>query len=383
MSAIVQKRTIPAMGGLAAEALTYGYTPTRLPDTLQGLTGIVQNTDYLPAGEHTRTTLGVSSTADWTEINYAYEDGTQRLARQTVVSETHTGTDADIHYRYDKAGNPTEIDDRSISPGDKQCFAYDGHRRLKTAWTTAGDCATAPATGTVGGRAPYWQSFTYDSAGNRKTATNHLATGGPGQHSHQPGLRHADHRQLHLLGERSHQDSQPQRHHTDPRLERGRRTGEGHGTASLQIDAATQALTRRPTKPFGEDRGAAKPATWRGEKGFVGGTEDPTGLTHLGSREYDTTTGRFISVDPIGDLKDPQQINGYLLRRDIECGQCELRPRRQCRLDVLQLLRWILHTRFVPQRRAEESRETRKLERRTGPTESSTSSSRAQKGSPK
>ncbi|MFG3662526.1 polymorphic toxin-type HINT domain-containing protein, partial [Streptomyces sp. NPDC047706] len=56
---------------------------------------------------------------------------------------------------------------------------------------------------------------------------------------------------------------------------------------------------------------AERPATWLGEKGFVGGTEDPTGLTHLGAREYDATNGRFISVDPIGDLKDPQQINGY------------------------------------------------------------------------
>ncbi|MGW3957752.1 polymorphic toxin-type HINT domain-containing protein [Streptomyces sp. NPDC004752] len=398
----LQKRTIPAMGGLAAETLTYGYTPTRLPDTLQGLTGIVQNTDYLPAGEHTRTTLGVSSTADWTEINYAYEDGTQRLARQTVVSETHTGTDADIYYRYDKAGNPAEIDDRSTSPGDKQCFAFDGHRRLKTAWTTASDCATAPTTSTVGGRAPYWQSFTYDSAGNRKTATNHLATGGPSTTTY--AYKTSDQSRPHALANtvtslasgtqitdsytywengatktrNLNGTTQTLDWDAEGELEKAteasgatttflndgdgnrliRRDATGttlylgetelrldktsakvtatryythagktvamrtpsdltwlstdhHGTASLQIDAAAQALTRRPTKPFGEDRGAAKPATWRGERGFVGGTEDPTGLTHLGSREYDTTTGRFISVDPIGDLKDPQQINGY------------------------------------------------------------------------
>ncbi|WP_437096274.1 polymorphic toxin-type HINT domain-containing protein [Streptomyces sp. enrichment culture] len=398
----LQKRTIPAMGGLAAETLTYGYTPTRLPDTLQGLTGIVQNTDYLPAGEHIRTTLGVSSTADWTEINYAYEDGTQRLARQTVVSETRTGTDADIYYRYDKAGNPTEIDDRSTSPGDKQCFAYDGHRRLKTAWTAVGDCATAPTTSTVGGRAPYWQSFTYDSAGNRKTATDHLATGGPATTTYT--YKTTDQNRPHALAstvtsmasgtqtmnsytywengatktrnlngttqtldwdvegelakvtEASGATTTFLNNGDGNRLIRRDTTGttlylgetelrldkasgkvtatryythagktvamrtpsnltwlstDHHDTASLQIDATTQALTRRPTKPFGEDRGAAKPAAWRGEKGFVGGSEDPTGLTHLGAREYDTTTGRFISVDPIGDLKDPQQINGY------------------------------------------------------------------------
>ena len=42
-----------------------------------------------------------------------------------------------------------------------------------------------------------------------------------------------------------------------------------------------------------------------------GGTLDSTGLTHLGAREYDPSTGRFISDDPVTDTNDPQQINGY------------------------------------------------------------------------
>ncbi|NEE25570.1 hypothetical protein G3M53_08860, partial [Streptomyces sp. SID7982] len=174
----VQKRTIPAMGGLATEVLDYGYTDQGSPDTLKGLTGIVQNTDYLPAGEQIRTTLGVSSTAKWTEVNSSYEDGTKRLARQTVVSEGNTGTDSDVTYRYDPAGNPVEVDERAGASSDKQCFTYDGHRRLKAAWTATTSCATTPATANVGGTAPYWQSFTYDSAGNRETVTNHLAPGG-------------------------------------------------------------------------------------------------------------------------------------------------------------------------------------------------------------
>ncbi|WMX44992.1 hypothetical protein RGF97_09195 [Streptomyces roseicoloratus] len=69
-----------------------------------------------------------------------------------------------------------------------------------------------------------------------------------------------------------------------------------NGTSSVQIDATTQALTRRYAQPFGEDRGPA-PTTWTGEKGFVGGTQDLAGLTLLGAREYDTTTGRFIISD--------------------------------------------------------------------------------------
>ncbi|WP_390899137.1 RHS repeat-associated core domain-containing protein [Streptomyces mirabilis] len=54
------------------------------------------------------------------------------------------------------------------------------------------------------------------------------------------------------------------------------------------------------------------PNTWTGDKGFVGGTNDTaTALTHLGAREYDPATGRFLSVDPVFTATDPQQMNGY------------------------------------------------------------------------
>ncbi|WP_308312590.1 RHS repeat-associated core domain-containing protein [Streptomyces sp. ISL-11] len=85
-----------------------------------------------------------------------------------------------------------------------------------------------------------------------------------------------------------------------------------HGTASVQVDDTTgQDVTRRRTTLFGAPRGT-QPEGWAGDKGFVGGTRDSgTGLTHLGAREYDPVVGRFISVDPVMDLNDPQQANGY------------------------------------------------------------------------
>jgi len=84
-----------------------------------------------------------------------------------------------------------------------------------------------------------------------------------------------------------------------------------HGSATLTVDAQTQAFQRKRITPYGEVRGPI-PSTWPGQKDFVGGTrDDSTGLIHLGAREYDPITGRFISVDPVVDPKDPQQLNGY------------------------------------------------------------------------
>ncbi|MGO4630383.1 RHS repeat-associated core domain-containing protein [Streptomyces sp. 2RAF24] len=400
----LQQRTIPAMGGLGLEVLVYGYNDQRLPTTLAGLTGLVQDTKYLPAGERINTTLGVSSTAKWVDISQSYETGTKRLARQTIASESHSGTDADVYYRYDQAGNPVEVEDKSTATGDRQCFTYDGHRRLQTAWTATTDCATTPRADTVGGIAPYWKSFTYDTAGNRKTTTDHLTQSGPATSTYNydektaggtarphllsstvtppadaanPSTKYTYDEAGNTLTRTSGTQTQtldwgPENDLTKVTEADGSETSylndaEGNrlirrdtngstlylgetelrydkttkavtatryyshagqtvavrtpgsltwlgsdlnGTTSVQIDATTQALTRRYTQPFGEDRGPA-PTTWTGDKGFVGGTKDPTGLTHLGAREYDPTTGRFISADPIADLKGPQQINGY------------------------------------------------------------------------
>ncbi|MEU9327707.1 RHS repeat-associated core domain-containing protein [Streptomyces canus] len=93
---------------------------------------------------------------------------------------------------------------------------------------------------------------------------------------------------------------------------------DAHDTAESAVDATTQTITRRRLDPFGNPRGTQPTSsTWLGDQGFVGGLQDTaTGLTHLGAREYDSTIGRFVSDDPVLELTDAQQIDGYTYAAD-------------------------------------------------------------------
>ena len=96
-------------------------------------------------------------------------------------------------------------------------------------------------------------------------------------------------------------------------------TGDHQGTTSIAVNETTQQAAIRRQAPFGTPRGTI-PGSWPNSRGFVGGTIDNTGLVHLSAREYDPLTGRFISVDPVQDLNDPQQWNGYTYSN----GNCAL-----------------------------------------------------------
>ncbi|MFJ9713415.1 RHS repeat domain-containing protein [Streptomyces sp. NPDC101234] len=106
-----------------------------------------------------------------------------------------------------------------------------------------------------------------------------------------------------------------------------------HGTASMTVDAVTQAVTRRYTKPFGEARGTT-PSAWPDDKGFLGKPADgDTGLTHVGAREYDPATGRFLSVDPVLAPDDHESLNGYAYANNTPVTKSDptgLRPITAC-----------------------------------------------------
>ncbi|MET9962003.1 RHS repeat-associated core domain-containing protein [Streptomyces sp. NPDC006326] len=204
--------------------------------------------------------------------------------KHDLTKVTQTGTDPhDETFTYDESGNTRT---RKSGTGDTQYLEWDveGHLKSLTQGTSS-------------------DTFVYDTAGQRllrkeaKSTTLYLP-GGNELHLDKAGV---------VTGTRYYGDVAMR--------EGGKLTftiADHHGTGTVQIAAdATQAVVRRKTGIFGEARGS-QPTGWAGDKGFVGGTRDAdSGLTHIGAREYDPLTGRFISVDPIMDLKDSQQLHGY------------------------------------------------------------------------
>ncbi|MEU8303533.1 RHS repeat-associated core domain-containing protein [Actinomadura sp. NPDC048955] len=395
----VKEEGLPAAGGLPAETLRRTYdddqNATRLTSDLGTYVGL---TEYTPIGQQKLVELGESGKRVWSA--YEWEAGTQRLKSSRTYREGVTGDDRNASYRYDDSGNILSISDASSAGTDNQCFQYDYLRRLTEAWTEPdADCSATPAAGAVGGPAPYWQTLTYDKAGNRKTETRHgLAGGADTLRTYtyaDPGKGNQLDRVVQTGGAGARTDAfeydaaggttrrargaqtQTLDWDTEGRLakvtegaavtefvydaegnrlmrrETGGATlylpgtelrltggaaasagtryythndqtvavrtpaslnflaGDHQGTSQVAVNAADRTSTVRRFTPFGDLRAFPEDATWPGERGFVGGVRDPTGLTHLGVREYDSETGRFLSVDPIMDLADPQQMNGY------------------------------------------------------------------------
>lgn len=83
------------------------------------------------------------------------------------------------------------------------------------------------------------------------------------------------------------------------------------GTPLVSVTSTTASVEKRRYSPFGEALTDAS-ATWLSNRGFLNKITDAgPGTVHLEARELDPGAGRFISVDPIADYGDPQQLNGY------------------------------------------------------------------------
>ncbi|GAA1386893.1 RHS repeat-associated core domain-containing protein [Catellatospora chokoriensis] len=234
---------------------------------------------YDEVGNRTKLVEHATATGDRT-TRYTIEPGTHQLTGTTINGI------ADAAYGYDDVGNTVS---RPAPAGGVQRLTWDAEGRVSS---------SQDSTGTT--------SYVYDVDGTRL-----LRKDPGGQTLYLPG------QELRVTTGSTVRRCTRYYSHADQVVATRSAAGvtwlsnDLHGTAQVSVAAVGQAVSIRRQTPFGVLR--ATTGTWPAamDKGFVGGTKDNTGLTHLGAREYDPVIGRFVSVDPVIDDKDPQQLHGY------------------------------------------------------------------------
>ncbi|MEU3616593.1 polymorphic toxin-type HINT domain-containing protein [Streptomyces sp. NPDC006872] len=177
---------VPGLGGLVTERVVFRYNSDDLPIAIGGASAYLADVEYSAFGEILRTDAGPAGKKVYG--SYVYDEFTRRLQTATFDRSISPVRINETRFGYDEAGNVTKITDvpGSAAPDagktDTQCFVYDQLRQMTSAWTAkTEDCSAAPSKDTVGGPDAYWQSYEYDTAGNRKTLVDHDPTGDAAQ----------------------------------------------------------------------------------------------------------------------------------------------------------------------------------------------------------
>ncbi|MGW0943545.1 ricin-type beta-trefoil lectin domain protein [Streptomyces sp. NPDC002623] len=194
-----------ADGNLPAEDIDYGYTQQGNLDGIGGFINSANTPAYVDATVHDAFGRVLQTNYGPTGKELAtfaqYDATTGRVTQASSMLQTSTTALDVVNLRYDPAGELTAVDDlQNNTTHDTQCFTYDSFQRLTAAWTdtagitdpaaatvgAVGGCTTARVqtttaspikTTTVGGPAPYWQTYTYDQLGDRTGTVGHDTTG--------------------------------------------------------------------------------------------------------------------------------------------------------------------------------------------------------------
>ncbi len=263
-------------------------------------------------------------------------------ANRTMVGNTIGGGSAYwTSWAFNDLGNRTSQIERSLTSGGTDtttAYHYDGNGKNQP--------NTLTSTATTGGRTGS-TSYTYDSAGNTETrttagGTHNLAWNESGKlstvttpagtstniYNHTGDLlleKNPGTTTLYLGTQQfvlstSNNMVTGSRYYALPGGGSVVRNGSGsnytfaftdlHSTPDLYLDSTAQTPNWRQYTPYGERRGAT--ITIPDNRGFLNKTlNSTTGLVQVGARQYDTSIGRFISLDPIFDGANPQSWNGY------------------------------------------------------------------------
>jgi RHS repeat-associated protein len=196
------------------------------------------------------------------------------------------------NYGYDDNGNQTT---QAPSTGGSTTYAYDLENRLKTA--TIGSATT---------------SYAHDGNGLRRTATTGAATTSYTWDTNYPLPELAAETTSGATRQFLNNATGDPVAITNPGT--GATTGLHYlhldelGSVRTATDPAANVTNTYAYEPFGTSRySPTSQNAITNPIGFAGEYKDPaTGLYHLRARDYDTTTGRFTTLDPIAqDITDP------------------------------------------------------------------------------
>ncbi|MFI6335248.1 RHS repeat domain-containing protein [Streptomyces sp. NPDC050535] len=280
-----QRHLTEAWTPKTADCATSGRTVTNLGGPAPYWTSYSYTTSGQRKTEKQNTSTPVTTT-------YCYDAARPHALTATTAGSTCTGVAA--QYTYDDTGNTEK---RVEKAGSATSQSLDWNDEGKLAKLTEGTSAT---------------NYVYDADGSLLIRRDTASAG--------ETVLYLGATEIHLKSGQKWAN----RYYTAAGATIALRTNQGgteklsflaadhHGTSSVAITAdATQALTKRYTTPFGTRRGATT-GVWPDDKAFLGmPTDTGTGLTHVGAREYDPSTGQFISVDPLLALEQHQSLNGY------------------------------------------------------------------------
>ncbi|MFE0462841.1 RHS repeat-associated core domain-containing protein [Kitasatospora sp. NPDC058965] len=289
-------QTGPTAGQLAGCTST-GPTPAKIG----GPAPYWQSWQYNLLGDRTQQVqhdITGNTARDVTQTSSYPTNGVQPNTAGAVSTTGPAGTST-LTAQYDAAGNTTSRTTTGISSVG-QTFGYDEEGRTKSVSTTTG----------VG--TPQNTGYLYDADGNLLIQRSPGSTvlhlfGGAEQltlaNNAVTGLRYYDNPDGTVICRSGGG--------TVSYLPTGRQR-----TAQLEVDAKTLTITRRSYDPYGNARGTV-PGSWADGRGYLGRPADPTtGLDLLGARDYDPLLGRFLTVDPLLELGDPNQMGGYTYAGD-------------------------------------------------------------------
>jgi RHS repeat-associated protein len=184
MTGLPYQDTYSSFGGINTETVEHSYSglfdsPTKLADANYGY---AQSVGYDAYSRPTLEQIGGSTgTAEITDI---YDEHTgsldeQNISRQAATSTTSGPVDGTA-YAYDPSGNITQQTETRLglsSDTETQCYQYNPLDQLTQAWSATAACSTAPGASNVGNTlgtgSAYWESWTFDSEGNRSGQTQY------------------------------------------------------------------------------------------------------------------------------------------------------------------------------------------------------------------